>query len=55
MPNHYSLVTGLYPGRHGVIANVIHDPATGRVTNAPEAKPSTIALIRSLESRSPGS
>ena len=29
-PNHYTLVTGLYPGHHGVIANNIHDPPTGR-------------------------
>jgi predicted AlkP superfamily pyrophosphatase or phosphodiesterase len=30
-PNHYSIVTGLYPGHHGMVANVIRDPATGRV------------------------
>ena len=29
-PNHYTLVTGLYPGHHGVIANNMHDPNTGR-------------------------
>ena len=29
-PNHYTLVTGLYPGHHGIIANNIHDPETGR-------------------------
>jgi predicted AlkP superfamily pyrophosphatase or phosphodiesterase len=29
-PNHYTLVTGLYPGRHGIVANNILDPATGR-------------------------
>lgn len=29
-PNHYTLVTGLYPGHHGVVANNIHDPQTGR-------------------------
>ena len=29
-PNHYTLVTGLYPGHHGVIANNIYDPHTGR-------------------------
>lgn len=29
-PNHYTLVTGLYPGRHGIVANSIKDPATGR-------------------------
>jgi predicted AlkP superfamily pyrophosphatase or phosphodiesterase len=29
-PNHYTLVTGLYPGHHGVLANRMYDPATGR-------------------------
>ena len=29
-PNQYTLVTGLYPGHHGVIANNIQDPHTGR-------------------------
>jgi predicted AlkP superfamily pyrophosphatase or phosphodiesterase len=31
VPNHYSLVTGLYPGHHGMVANVIRDPQTGRL------------------------
>jgi predicted AlkP superfamily pyrophosphatase or phosphodiesterase len=25
-PNHYSLVTGLHPGRHGIVANRFYDP-----------------------------
>ncbi|HSR66438.1 MAG TPA: ectonucleotide pyrophosphatase/phosphodiesterase [Acidobacteriota bacterium] len=25
-PNHYSIVTGLYPANHGVVANVFYDP-----------------------------
>lgn len=29
-PNHYTLVTGLHPGRHGIVANNIWDAATGR-------------------------
>jgi len=29
-PNHYSIVTGLYPGHHGIVANTIKDPPTGR-------------------------
>jgi predicted AlkP superfamily pyrophosphatase or phosphodiesterase len=29
-PNHYTIVTGLYPGHHGIVANVIRDPQTGR-------------------------
>lgn len=28
-PNHYTLVTGLRPGRHGIVANSFHDVATG--------------------------
>lgn len=31
IPNHYTLVTGLYPGHHGMVANTIRDPRTGRV------------------------
>jgi predicted AlkP superfamily pyrophosphatase or phosphodiesterase len=30
-PNHYTMVTGLYPGHHGIVANNIKDPATGRL------------------------
>jgi predicted AlkP superfamily pyrophosphatase or phosphodiesterase len=30
-PNHYTLVTGLYPGHHGVVGNTMRDPRTGRV------------------------
>jgi len=29
-PNHYTLVTGLYPGHHGIVANNIWDAASGR-------------------------
>ena len=29
-PNHYTLVTGLYPARHGIINNDFFDPATGQ-------------------------
>jgi predicted AlkP superfamily pyrophosphatase or phosphodiesterase len=29
-PNHYTIVTGLYPGHHGIVANAIFDSATGR-------------------------
>lgn len=28
-PNHYTLVTGLYPGHHGVVANNMFDPVFG--------------------------
>jgi predicted AlkP superfamily pyrophosphatase or phosphodiesterase len=26
-PNHYTLATGLYPGRHGIVGNSFYDPA----------------------------
>ncbi|MEP6617863.1 MAG: ectonucleotide pyrophosphatase/phosphodiesterase [bacterium] len=26
-PNHYTLVTGLYPGHHGIVGNTFYDPA----------------------------
>jgi len=28
-PNHYSIVTGLYPAHHGIVANVFQDTLTG--------------------------
>jgi predicted AlkP superfamily pyrophosphatase or phosphodiesterase len=28
-PNHYTLVTGLYPDHHGIVANNMYDPALG--------------------------
>jgi predicted AlkP superfamily pyrophosphatase or phosphodiesterase len=28
-PNHYSVVTGLYPSNHGIISNSMYDPAIG--------------------------
>lgn len=31
-PNHYTLVTGLHPDHHGIIANTMEDPALGRFT-----------------------
>jgi predicted AlkP superfamily pyrophosphatase or phosphodiesterase len=30
-PNHYSIVTGLYPAHHGIVANNIFDAPTGRL------------------------
>ena len=29
-PNHYTLVTGLYPGHHGIVSNTMESPALGR-------------------------
>ncbi len=40
-PNHYTIVTGLYPGHHGIVANNIWDAATGRsfsLSNRPEVQ-----------------
>ncbi len=40
-PNHYTIVTGLYPGHHGMVANTVRDPATGRTfvrTNVAEVR-----------------
>lgn len=28
-PNHYTIVTGLYPGHHGIVGNAFFDPARG--------------------------
>ncbi|MDI1320134.1 MAG: alkaline phosphatase family protein, partial [bacterium] len=28
-PNHYTLVTGLYPAHHGIVSNWFYDPASG--------------------------
>jgi predicted AlkP superfamily pyrophosphatase or phosphodiesterase len=32
-PNHYTLVTGLRPGTHGIVANWFYDPPTGGMFN----------------------
>jgi predicted AlkP superfamily pyrophosphatase or phosphodiesterase len=42
-PNHYTIVTGLYPGHHGIVANNIRDPETGR----------TFAMSKTREVRDP--
>lgn len=31
-PNHYTLVTGLHPDRHGIVGNSFNDPELGRFT-----------------------
>lgn len=38
-PNHYTIVTGLWPAHHGVINNSMYDPASGRFfrNNLPSA------------------
>ncbi len=37
-PNHYTIATGLYPGHHGIVANVVKDPATGRTLSGSNQK-----------------
>src|SRR5690606_31896181 len=29
-PNHYSIVTGMYAGTHGIVSNGFYDPARGQ-------------------------
>lgn len=37
-PNHYTIVTGLYPGHHGIVANTMRDAVLGRFSmSLPEA------------------
>lgn len=33
--NHYTMATGLRPGKHGIVANSFYDPATNRYYNRP--------------------
>lgn len=37
-PNHYTIVTGLYPGHHGIVANSFYDPARKEVYSYHDAK-----------------
>lgn len=37
-PNHYSIVTGLYSDRHGIVSNEFYDPARGAVYSLPDRK-----------------
>jgi predicted AlkP superfamily pyrophosphatase or phosphodiesterase len=37
-PNHYTIVTGLYPGHHGIVANTFYDPARKEVYAYSDAK-----------------
>jgi predicted AlkP superfamily pyrophosphatase or phosphodiesterase len=32
-PNHYTIITGLYPGHHGIVANKFYDPSRKEVYN----------------------
>lgn len=35
-PNHYTIVTGLYPDHHGIVANSFYDEASGREYKIPD-------------------
>lgn len=37
LPNHYSIVTGLYPESHGIVAHEFYDPELGRNFSLPAA------------------
>jgi len=37
-PNHYTLITGLYPGHHGIIGNSFYDPLSGQNYDKSEKK-----------------
>lgn len=37
-PNHYTIATGLYPGHHGIVANAVRDPQTGRTLRMTSAR-----------------
>jgi hypothetical protein len=37
-PNHYTIVTGLYPEHHGIVANSFYDPARNEVYSYRDAK-----------------
>jgi predicted AlkP superfamily pyrophosphatase or phosphodiesterase len=37
-PNHYTLVTGLYPEHHGIVANSFYDPARNETYSMRDAK-----------------
>ncbi|CAM0141239.1 hypothetical protein VKS41_004058 [Umbelopsis sp. WA50703] len=39
-PNHWTLVTGLYPETHGVVGNVFYDPTTNKTFNYKSPKQS---------------
>jgi predicted AlkP superfamily pyrophosphatase or phosphodiesterase len=39
--NHYTLVTGLYPGHHGILENEFYDPERGESYSYKEAKSAT--------------
>jgi predicted AlkP superfamily pyrophosphatase or phosphodiesterase len=37
-PNHYSIITGLYPGNHGIVANSFYDSSRKEIYNYRDAK-----------------
>jgi len=37
-PNHYSIITGLFPESHGIVANVFYDPILNATFNYKDPK-----------------
>jgi predicted AlkP superfamily pyrophosphatase or phosphodiesterase len=37
-PNHYTIITGLYPGHHGIVANSFYDPGRKEIYSYHDAK-----------------
>ena len=55
-PNHYSIVTGLYPEHHGIVANTMYDPvfdATFSLGNRDAVRHRRKEPVQVLESRAP--
>ena len=40
-PNHYTIVTGLYPAHHGIVANTMRDPERGGASSSATARRSS--------------
>src|SRR5260370_16968704 len=47
-PNHYTIVTGLYPGHHGIVSNTMWTPSLG-----PFTLPSPVVPAAALSPRHP--
>ena len=45
-PNHYTIVTGLYPEHHGIVANSFYDPARKQSFSYTNAKIATDETVR---------
>ena len=50
-PNHYTLVTGLYPDHHGIVNNAMVDPDLGRFSYKKSAELDARFALQSGEIR----